>query len=129
MLAGRAARRFGETTVLMGGLAFIFVGFSIQPFVTHWQVCMVGMIIVMIGQSITFPNIGAVISHASPPARQGEMLGLNMAAMALARIIGPLVAAPLFALNTGGPFTAAALRILPALYMANEVRHQVRRTA
>lgn len=129
MLAGRAARRFGETKVLMGGLAFIFVGFSIQPFVTHWQVCLMGMIIVMIGQSLTFPNIGAVISHASPPARQGEMLGLNMAAMALARIIGPLVAAPLFALNTGGPFTAAALLIIPALYMANEVRHQVRRLA
>ena len=87
------------------------------------------MVTVALGQSLTFPNIGAVISHASPAAQQGEMLGLNMAAMALARIVGPLVAAPLFALNTGGPFTAAAVLILPALYMANEVRHQVRRAA
>jgi len=129
MLAGRAARRFGETTVLIAGLVFIGVGFSIQPFVTHWQVCLVGMIIVMIGQSLTFPNIGAVISHASPPAQQGEMLGLNMAAMALARIVGPLAAAPLFALYVGGPFAAAALLIIPALYMATEVRRYVLRHA
>jgi MFS family permease len=129
MLAGRAARRFGETVVLMGGLVLIGLGFAIQPFVVHWPLCVAGMITVMIGQSLTFPNIGAVISRASPPQRQGEMLGLNMAAMALARIIGPLAAAPLFALHIGGPFAAAALLIIPALYMANEVRRQVRKLA
>ena len=87
------------------------------------------MIMVVLGQSLTFPNIGATISRASPPQRQGEMLGLNMAAMALARIVGPLVAAPLFALYIGGPFLAAALLILPALFMANEVRRYVKKAA
>jgi DHA1 family tetracycline resistance protein-like MFS transporter len=129
MLAGRAARRFGETVVLMAGLVLIGLGFAVQPFVVSWPLCVAGMITVVIGQSLTFPNIGAVISRASPPQRQGEMMGLNMAAMALARIIGPLAAAPLFALHIGGPFAAAALLIIPALYMANEVRRQVRKLA
>ena len=129
VLAGRLARRFGETVVLMGGLALIGLGFAVQPFVTVWPIAVIAMITVALGQSLTFPNIGAIISHASPPDRQGEMLGLNMAAMALARIIGPLAAAPLFALHIGGPFAAAALLIIPALYMASEVRRYVLRRA
>lgn len=129
MLAGRAARRFGETRALMIGLVLIGVGFTIQPFAAQWPLSLFGMILVVFGQSLTFPNIGATISHASSPERQGEMLGLNMAAMALARIIGPLVAAPLFALYISGPFVAAALLILPALFMANEARRYVPKAA
>jgi DHA1 family tetracycline resistance protein-like MFS transporter len=124
-LAGRLARRYSETLVLIAGLILIGLGFAVQPFVTWWPIAVVAMLTVALGQSLTFPNIGAVISHASPPARQGEMLGLNMAAMALARIVGPLMAAPLFALHIGGPFAAAALLIIPAVWMASEVRRYV----
>ena len=52
---------------------------------------MVGFAFVCLGQSICFPNLSALISRAAPPDRQGEMLGLNMSAMALARIGGPIV--------------------------------------
>jgi DHA1 family tetracycline resistance protein-like MFS transporter len=128
-MAGRLARRFGETGVLMGGLCLIGLGFAVQPFVPVWPLAVAAMVTVAMGQALTFPNIGAVISRAAPPDRQGEMLGLNMAAMALARIVGPLAAAPLFAIHIGGPFAAAAILILPALYMANEVRRQVRHIA
>ena len=129
VLAGRLARRFGESVTLMLGLTLIGLGFTVQPFVTLWPIAVLAMVTVALGQSLTFPNIGAVISRASPADRQGEMLGLNMAAMALARIIGPLAAAPLFALHIGGPFAAAAILILPALFMANEVRRYVRMRA
>lgn len=130
LLAGRMARRFGEPLSLIVGLTLIGIGFAVQPFVTHWQLSMLGMVVVMLGQSITFPNIGAVISHASPPERQGEMLGLNMSGMALARILGPLVAAPLFdGVSPSAPFAVAALLILPALFMGTEVRRHVRMAA
>lgn len=129
VLAGRAARRFGEPIALMIGLSLIGLGFTVVPFVGVWPLAVAAMVTVALGQSLSFPNIGAVISRASPPDRQGEMLGLNMAAMALARIIGPLAAAPLFAIDINGPFIAAALMILPALYMANEVRRYIRKVA
>ncbi|HEX6860011.1 MAG TPA: MFS transporter [Caulobacteraceae bacterium] len=129
MLAGRLARRIGETPTLMLGLALIGAGFAVQPFVTLWPIAVIAMVTVALGQSLTFPNIGAVISRAAPPERQGEMLGLNMAGMALARIVGPLAAAPLFALDIGAPFAVAAVLILPALFMANEVRRNVRKLA
>lgn len=129
-LAGRLARWFGETTTLIIGLCFIGLGFAAQPFVTSWPYAVLGMITVALGQSLTFPNISAVLSRASPPERQGEMLGLNMAAMAMARIVGPLAVAPLFAgFGPDAPFTVAAILILPALAMAWQVKRQVKALA
>ena len=128
-LAGRAAHRFGESIALMIGLSLIGLGFAAAPFVPVWPLAVAAMATVALGQSLSFPNVGAIISQAVPSSRQGEMLGLNMAAMALARIVGPLAAAPLFAVHISGPFVAAALMILPALYMASEVRRFIRRIA
>jgi hypothetical protein len=58
------------------------------------------------------------------------MLGLNSAAGALARIIGPLAAAPLFTLvSPGAPFAVAAALCIPAIFMAWRVSRAVRRSA
>jgi DHA1 family tetracycline resistance protein-like MFS transporter len=130
LLTGRMARRFGETVTLRIGLVLIFLGFAFQPFVPHWSLAVVGMMTVALGQSLTFPNIGAVISRASSSDRQGEMLGLNTAAGALARIIGPLSAAPLFfAFGPSAPFAAAAGLCIPALFMSWQVSKAIRRSA
>jgi len=129
-LTGAMARRFGETATLMIGLALILVGFAMQPFVLTWQLAVVGMIIVALGQSLAFPNIGAIISKASSSDRQGEMMGLNTAAGALARIIGPLTAAPLFmTFGPSAPFAVAAGLCVPALFMAWQVSKALRRSA
>jgi MFS family permease len=87
---------------------------------------MVGFAFVCLGQSICFPNLTALISQSAPPHRQGEMLGLNMSGMALARIGGPVLAGQLFsAVAPGAPFAVAALLILPGLWFAGEVRKRV----
>ena len=76
------------------------------------------------------PNIVAIISKAAPVDCQGAMLGLNTAAGALARICGPLVAAPLFTgIGPSAPFAVAAGLCLPALFMAWRVSKAVRRSA
>jgi DHA1 family tetracycline resistance protein-like MFS transporter len=130
ILTGFLARRLGETTTLIIGLVLIAIGFSIQPLVNAWPFAVFGMIIVALGQSLSFPNIGAILSKAAPADRQGEMLGLNSAAGALARIIGPLAAAPLFTLvSPGAPFAVAAALCIPAIFMAWRVSRAVRRSA
>ena len=129
-LTGFLARRIGETTTLIIGLSLIFAGFALQPFVPTWQLAIVGMITVALGQSLAFPNIAAIISKAASPERQGEMMGLNSAAGALARIIGPLMAAPLFMnFGPGAPFAVAAGLCIPALFMAWRVSKAMRRSA
>jgi MFS family permease len=91
----------------------------------HWTVAMIGFALVCLGQSICFPNLTALISRAAPADRQGEMLGLNMGGMALARIGGPVLAGQLFGWSIGAPFAFAALLVLPALWFAGQVRRRV----
>jgi MFS transporter, DHA1 family, tetracycline resistance protein len=131
LLTGALARRFGESATLMGGLVLIFVGFAFQPLVgSLWPLAVGGMITVALGQSLAFPNIAAILSQASPPDQQGEMLGLNSAAGALARICGPLVAAPLFTgVGVTAPFAVAAGLCLPAMFMAWRVSKAIKRRA
>lgn len=119
LLSGHLARRYGEAWTLAAGLAFMGAGLVTQGLSPTWQVAVVGFALVCIGQSICFPNISALISQAAPPDRQGEMLGLNMSGMALARIGGPVLAGQMFSLvSPGSPFLFSALLILPALWFA-----------
>ncbi len=125
-LSGRLVRRFGEPRTLTGGLIFMGLGLVVQGAAPVWPVAIMGFALVCIGQSICFPNLTALISRAAPPDRQGEMLGLNMSGMALARIGGPVIAGELFSLVTpGAPFAFAALLILPGLWFAAQVRKRV----
>ncbi|MFZ5670373.1 MAG: MFS transporter [Pseudomonadota bacterium] len=130
LLTGFLARRIGETRTMMIGLTLIMLGFASQPLVQAWPMAVAGMMTVALGNSLTYPSIGATISRSVPADRQGEMMGLNTAAGALARIIGPLMAAPLFAgFGPGAPFAAAAGLCVPALFMAWQVSKAVRRSA
>ncbi|NBB17290.1 MFS transporter [Caulobacter sp. SLTY] len=131
LLAGWSARRFGEPATLIAGLVLIGLGFAMQPLVgVHWPLAVMGMVTVAMGQSLAFPNIGAIISKAASADRQGEMLGLNSAAGALARVVGPLMAAPLFTkVGPSAPFAVAAGLCVPALFMAWRVSKAVRRSA
>lgn len=125
-LSGRLVRRFGEARTLTGGLVFMGLGLVTQGLSPVWEVAILGFAFVCIGQSICFPNLTALISQAAPPDRQGEMLGLNMSGMALARIGGPVFAGWLFSsLAPGAPFASAALLIVPGLWFAGEVRKRV----
>jgi MFS family permease len=124
-LSGRLARRYGEPATLTGGLVLMAVGLVTQWLSPAWTVAMLGFAFVCVGQSICFPNLTALISQAAPRERQGEMLGLNMSGMALARIGGPVLAGQLFSLvSPGSPFAFAALLILPAVWFAVQIKNR-----
>lgn len=136
--AGRLARRFGESRVLATGMLLFGTSLVLQvlapvawfpatrlelgaltiPVVQGWIIPIV-MAIGACGMSLAMPNISAMISRASPPDRQGAMLGLNMASSSVARIFGPMIAGALFSgLGHDWPFVIGALLTLPAALMA-----------
>lgn len=117
VLTGRLARRFGEGQVLTTGLSIIAISLLATPFAPHPALAIVAVACTAFGQSLVFPCVAALISRASPPDRQGQMLGLNMAAGSLARIGGPLLAGPLFGLATGGPYWFGAALMVPAIWL------------
>lgn len=125
-LTGRLVRRFGQIQVLRSGLVSMGVGMSFQFVFSHWwPATIIGFTFICLGQSITFPNINALISQSAPPHRQGEMLGLNMSGMALARIGGPVIAGQMFSIfSPVAPYAFTAILILPALWLATQIRHR-----
>jgi MFS family permease len=125
VLTGRLARRFGEARVLTAGLSIIAASLLITPFISKPALAVVAVACTAFGQSLVCPCVGALISRATPPDRQGQMLGLNMAAGSLARIGGPLLAGPLFGLAIGGPYWFGAALMVPAIGFALVI---VRRT-
>lgn len=136
--AGRLARRFGESRVLATGMLLFGTSLVLQvlapvawfpatrlelgaltiPVAQGWIIPIV-MAIGACGMSLAMPNISAMISRASPPDRQGAMLGLNMASSSVARIFGPMIAGALFSgLGHDWPFVIGALLTIPAALMA-----------
>jgi MFS family permease len=80
--------------------------------------------------SLAMPNISALISRATPPDRQGAMLGLNMASGSIARVVGPILAGALFSgVGHDGPFLVGALLTVPAAIMAINAGRAMRREA
>jgi predicted MFS family arabinose efflux permease len=119
LATGWLVRRHGEARVLLAGLILVLVGMLVQFSAMVWPMAVAGLAIVAFGQSICFPNLVALISKATPPDRQGEMLGVNMSNNALARIGGPLYAGWMFsAISPAAPFAFTALLVLPAVVLA-----------
>ena len=145
--AGKLARRFGESRVLAVGMLLFGSSLVLQvlapvawfpatrlelgalsiPIVQGWVIPMV-MALGACGMSMAMPNISAMISRASPPDRQGAMLGLNMASSSVARIFGPMIAGALFSgLGHDWPFLVGALLTIPAAIMAINAGRAIRR--
>jgi len=128
-ITGRLARRFGEPRVLTAGLSIIAVSLALTPFAPSGAFVPVFVGLTAFGQSLVFPCVAALISRATPPDRQGAMLGLNMAGGSLARMTGPLLAGPLFGLAIGGPYWLGALLTLPAIGLAMTIAGRAKQAA
>jgi len=124
LLAGRLARRFGESRVLAVGCLIFGAGLVAQVAVSRllphadWLVPVI-MAAGAFGMAMTMPNISALISRSVDPDRQGAMLGLNMASSSIARIFGPLIAGAIFSqIGHDWPFLIGAALTVPAAVMA-----------
>ena len=118
-VTGRLASRFGESRVLAAGCLLFGVGLMGQMLAPAAWVVPVAMSVGAFGMSMTMPNISALISRATPPDRQGAMLGLNMAASSSGRMFGPVVAGAMFSgLGPDVPLAVGALLMIPAALMA-----------
>src|ERR1700761_3254951 len=91
----------------------------LQPFTNGgWRTIMV-MAAIALFQSVAFPNAGAMMSRSIDEDHQGQVMGLNNAAGAFARFIGPLCAGFVFqGISIDGPFYMGAAIVAPAILLA-----------
>ena len=126
LITGRLSERFGEGPMLAAGMALTVVAMILQIFSTGGVMTTALMCLTAMGQSVAFPNVGAMISRVADPHRQGQIMGLNNAAGALARVAGPLSVSLVFAAYINGPFVLAALVVAPAIFLAVSASRRAR---
>jgi MFS transporter, DHA1 family, tetracycline resistance protein len=117
-LTGPLSERFGQATMLAVGMGITVVCIGLQPLSTGGVMTIALMSLSAIGQSVAWPNVSALISETADPHRQGQILGLNNAMGALARVIGPFCAGLSFPLSIHAPFVQGAIVVLPAIFLA-----------
>jgi MFS family permease len=125
-LTGPLSDRFGQATMLAIGMAITVVCIGLQPFSPGGTVTIALMSLSAIGQSVAWPNVSALISETADPHRQGQILGLNNAMGALARVAGPQCAGLTFPISIHAPFIQGAIVVLPAIFLAIGAGRQAR---
>ncbi len=129
LLTGALSRRYGEARMLAIGMAGTVVALALQPF-THggWETYGLMAMMALFG-SVAFPNAGALLSRAIGEGNQGQIMGLNNAASALSRVLGPQAASMVFsALTIDGAYFLGALIVAPAIMLARAAGRATART-
>jgi MFS family permease len=121
LLIGPLVARYGEARVIVGGLLILIAAIVLPPLIRLPVASVVLMSALMVGHSLAFPNAGALVSRATPPDRQGSVMGLNMASNASSRIVAPPLAGLLFTVHHDLPYFVFALLIAAMLPVALQV--------
>ncbi len=115
-LAGRVSEpTFMAAGMTLMGLGVVFLG-GVSWLATEKQTSLsvllslqlVSLTLAVVGFALLTPSAQALISRRTDPARQGEILGVNQSASALARILGPLLGLTLY--------SATSTHLLPYLF-------------
>lgn len=117
-VTGQMSEKFGEGPMLAVGMAMTVVGALLQTISPGGAATIAFMCFTAVGQSVAFPNVSALISRTADPHRQGQILGLNNACGAAARVVGPITAGLVFEYQVNGPFFIGALVVAPAIFLA-----------
>jgi MFS transporter, DHA1 family, tetracycline resistance protein len=119
LLIGPLARRFGEARVLTTGVLVLLASTLLMPFSSTPAMSVALMALLMTGHSLTFPNLGALISRSTSPDNQGALMGLQASVQAFGRISGPPILGWTFgAIAPGAPFLLAAGLVAIAVVLA-----------
>jgi MFS family permease len=136
LLYRRLARRVSEPTFMAMGIALMalgLVGLAIvtwaeasQAFVEVVQKALLfaALATAVVGFAFLTPSAQALISRRTDPNQQGEILGVNQSAAALARILGPLIGVTLFKVMTPPllPYAFGAIVLVLMLPMMPRIR-------
>lgn len=118
LLTGPLSRRFGEGTMLAVGMGGTVICTALQPLSDGGFFTVTLMALMALSQSVAFPNSGALLSRSVDPDHQGQIMGLNNATGALARVTGPQFGLGLQSLNINGAFYFGAAIVAPAIFLA-----------
>jgi len=113
VLYRRLAKRVSEPTFMAAGMVLMGVGVAslaaanalananLLPFGAMLGLVMAILTVAVVGFALLTPSAQALVSRRSDPEKQGEILGVNQSASAMARILGPMISLPLYFATPG----------------------------
>jgi MFS family permease len=129
------AKRVREITFMVIGTVLMMIGLGSIGVVAAASggaatpgMLLVGLLVTVAvavtGFAFVTPSVQALISRLSDPTRQGEILGVNQSASAMARILGPAVGMPLYVATPGhaASYVLATGVVLVVLFLTLSLR-------
>ncbi|MCO4769458.1 MAG: MFS transporter [Deltaproteobacteria bacterium] len=120
-LIGPLSRRFGERRLIQVGLIVAGVGMVGIPAVgslgIYWVLLPVSALLA-IGSGLYTPSLSASLSKSVSGSEQGAVLGVGQALGSGGRVLGPVVAGPLFEITPDMPFLVGGAGLLLAVVLA-----------
>lgn len=121
------APRFGDLTLATAGVVGYMAGlFVVGAAGTHLGTAVFGLALCGLGAGAFNPSAAALASKQALVGDRGSVMGTYQASGSLARVIGPFVSGPAYALfGASGPFYLAACVMLPAAWLLWRSQHEV----
>jgi MFS family permease len=91
-LIGRLQPRFGESRLLVGGLALVCLNLVLVALVPSGVLLYPVVGLLALGMGLAIPSLTAIISNRTPAEAQGRLMGGLQAILSLAMIVGPALA-------------------------------------
>jgi DHA1 family tetracycline resistance protein-like MFS transporter len=118
-LIGRLQPRFGETRLLVGGLALTSLNLALVALVPSGVLLYPVVGLLALGTGLAIPSLTAIISNRTPPEEQGRIMGGMQAILSLALILGPALAGVAFDyLGVPAPYLIGGILALLALIVS-----------
>jgi MFS family permease len=123
LILGKMVDRFGETGVMRLGALFLALGLAGMPLAPSVVTLALVIALIPVGTALLFPATSALVTHRAPKEELGQVLGVQQAFGAVARIIAPIWATAAFqALGVGVPFYIAGVVVAIVGVLAFGVR-------
>jgi DHA1 family multidrug resistance protein-like MFS transporter len=116
-LTGPLTKRFGELPLIRLGLAGGAAGFLFISLAVDFPTLLLALGFFTLTLALIGPALNAYISQFAGE-HQGAVMGLNSAATSLGRVVGPLLAGPLFDLNVEYPLWSGSATLLAGAVLA-----------
>lgn len=130
----RLAKRWSEETFMtvgillmgfgVGSLALVCYLHNVQAGISIMPLLFIALTVSVVGFAFLTPSAQALVSRRSGAGEQGEVLGVNQSAAAMARILGPVLGVTLYKLTDDHmlPYILGGLIVLLMLPLMPRIR-------
>ncbi len=112
-------KRFSPGQLIPIGLAVMGAGMLFIPHAATFWTITGALGLVGVGSALLGPSLSAALSLKAGSGEQGKVAGLNSSALALGRMLGPLIGTALYQrVSAAGPYTFSGALLLALLAVA-----------